>query len=434
MSTSLSERLVEVALEAGSGPQNPAIRGAAARTLFDFFACVIAGNAEVAPTWPIDPAGRLAVSAHLVDQDDLHYSSLTHPGGVIWSSVTATALERESSLCDTFTAAAFGYELVVRLSEAFGAEHRRRWHATTTAGTVGAAGAAALLFGGDRAAINDAVGQAISVAGGSVQALFERSGTRFLHRAHAAASGVACARGACSGLHASRFGLEYERGAFAAQAPAPRETELLGSRAVCAIDETGFRLYPATGFAHGAIDAALQLGPLDPETIDRIEVAVSPHVALELASNRSPGNDEEAWWSIEHAVVLALAVGNADALSAGRVRDEGLRALCRRVELIADGGGWSAAVKVVLKDGQIKEASVEAPRGHPDRPASNSDLRDKWRRLCGRDGSPFLERLLEADGDTSFSGVLMHELDAHGGFGWLTSQTRKPALQKGDRA
>jgi MmgE/PrpD N-terminal domain len=73
---------------------------------------------------------------------------LTHPGGVVWSSVTAIALECESSVFEAFTAAAFGYELAVRLSEAFGIEHRRRWHATTTAGAVGAAGAAALLFGG----------------------------------------------------------------------------------------------------------------------------------------------------------------------------------------------------------------------------------------------------------------------------------------------
>ena len=336
--TSLSNQFVQLASEASRAPPTTAIRRASARTLFDFFACVIGGSETGAQlSWPLDRAGQLAVSAHRRDQDDLRLRSFTHPGGVIWSAVTEAALERVATLSEAVRAASLGYEVTVRLADALGASHRRRWHTTTTAGTVGAAAASALLLGGDSACMIDAVGHGLSVAGGSTQALIERSGTRLLHRAHAASSGVACARAACSELSASRFGLEHERGVVAFPSFSAFAADLLRPRTTSAIEETGFRLYPANGFAHAAIDAALEIGAINPETITRVRVAVSPPAGVRLASNTEPGDDEEAWWSIEHAVAVCLCAGEATALSAGMSERPDVRELCRRIELAADG-------------------------------------------------------------------------------------------------
>jgi len=172
-------------------------------------------------------------------------------------------------------------------------------------------------------------------------------------------------------------------------------------------------LHPATGFAHAAIDAALQIGAVDPGTITQVRVAVSPAAAVTLASNRAPRNDEEAWWSIEHAVAVCLAAGEANALSAGLSERKDVRDLCHRVKVTGEGTGWRATVEVTLSDGSVHKASVEEPRGHAARPASDDELCDKWRRLCGRDGSHFLERLLRGDAEAPFSIVLDEELAAY---------------------
>jgi 2-methylcitrate dehydratase PrpD len=354
------------------------------RTLFDFCACVVAGG-EV--EWPRDPAARLAVSAHLRDQDDLHLGSLTHPGGVVWSAVVACAAERGSTVGDSMAAAALGYEVMIRLAEAAGPEHRQRWHVTVTAGTGGAAAAAARLLGGDEV---DAVAQAASVAGGSSHAMIERTGTRFLHRAHATGTGVVCARAAGAGLPASRGVLGSGRGAFAELPGDPT-----AARAAPGVEETGFRLYGATGFAHAAIDAALSLGPLDPATLERVRVTVSPPAAVALASNPDPADNEEAWWSIQHAIAVCLATGDPQALAAGRAGGA-LFDLCRRVEVDGGGSGWEANVEVSRADGSTSSAAVEGPRGHGQRAASDDDLLAKWQRVTGRDGSAFFARLLEA--------------------------------------
>ena len=266
---------------------------------------------------------------------------------------------------------------MVRLAEAAGPEHRQRWHVTTTAGAVAAAGTATLLFGGDDEVAPDAVAHAASVAGGAAHAIAERTTTRFLHRAHAVTTGIACARAACAGKRAGRRVLDDGRGTFILS----DAERLTARRASTALEETGFRLHAATGFAHSALDAALALRPLS--DIEHVRVAVSP-IAATLASNPYPRTDDEAWWSIEHAVAGALGLDIA------------------RVEVEPTAEGWAATVEAQLRDSSLRAASVTEPIGHPDRPASDDDLRAKWERLTGTPADESFDRIATAADSDSF--------------------------------
>jgi 2-methylcitrate dehydratase PrpD len=334
--------------------------------------------------WPIERAGRLALAAHLRDRDDIHLATLVHPGGVVWAAAVACGLERGAELGETITAAAFGYELTVRVAAAYAPEHGRRWHGTATAGVVGAAGAAARVLG---ARPVDAVGHALSVAGGSIEAILELSGTRVFHRAHAATTAVACARAAATGLGATRLGLGRGRGTFADE---PSD-ELLAARPATALEETDFRLHPATGFAHAAMEAAAALGPVDAAAVRRVVATVSPPVALAIASNPEPLGGERAWWSIEHAIAGALVSGDPDVVA----DDPELRS---RVELVAGAPGWAATVEITLADGTAGVRTVERPRA-----ATADDLLRKWREVLEPE---LLERLLDGDEKTPLAEVL----------------------------
>lgn len=405
----LTQRLARLALE--KSESSPSRRLAAVRSLFDYCACAVAGGTEVESSWALDAPARLAVRAHARDLDDLHLGTATHPGGVIWSAVVPCALERDAELGDTLAAAAFGYEVAVRLGAALGPKHRQSWHATTTLGVVAAAGAAARLLSAQQEAIVDALGHAISVSGGSSQAMIERSGTRSFHRAHAAGTGVRCALAASSGVRATAFGLESGRGAFAEARSEWFADELLGARPLTAIEETGFRLYAATGFAHSAMDAAAMIGDVEPAAIERVDVTVSPATRAN-ASNKTPADDQEAWWSVEHAVASTLCVGEPEAVPAGLSRRPEVVDVCRRVELVEGADGWGATVRVALADGDVRSATVAEPHGHVASPASSEDLCRKWRTLVGRDGSRFLVALSEAVDATPFREALDAAADA----------------------
>jgi 2-methylcitrate dehydratase PrpD len=384
----LTEELLRAAVEATA--PTAALRRAGLRKLFDFCACVIGGCAA-APSWPYEHAGVLAYCAHAQDQDDLNLDSLTHPGGIVWSAVVACAL---------------GYELMVRLGEAAGAEHRALWHVTATAGTVAAAGAAAKMLGAGEPGIDAAVAHAVSVAAGSAHAMAQRSGTRMLHRAHAASSGVACARAAGAGLSASLGVLESGRGAFAPSDPTGFAAALLAPRPLTGLQATGFRIHPATGFAHAAIDAALALGPIEAGELEQVMVTVSPAVALAVASNPNPSADEQAWWSIEHAVAVALLAADEHAATGALSTRADVLDLCRRVQLAGGGPGWGATVTVTLRDGDTRSGSVDGPLGHGSRPASDEDLCRKWRRLTDSDGSAFLSDLLAVEDELPLARAL----------------------------
>lgn len=390
------DTLIDDLIASSRLPMSDAARVAACRTLFDYLAC-IAGAADNSVSWPAGKAGRLAVHAHLLDQDDLHLGTATHPGGVVWSAVIACGVAVDASLDEALAAAAVGYELMVRLADGLGAEHRSRWHSTATTGTVGAAGAAAELLSHSASTVGDAVGHALSVAGGSAQALAESTGTRVVHRAHAADAGVACATAAVAGLRGNRRGLEVGSGAFATQTPVELAAAVNGRRSQRAIEQAGFRLAPVTGWAHAAVGAAFSAGPVEPDTVAEVVVTLGPSIASQIASNPKPETRSEAWWSVEHAVAVVLARGNVGALADGLADRPDVLALCERVRLVDGGEGWGASVHVTLRTGDVIEAEQPGPHGHGESPASDDDLRHKWRRLAGDDDQGLLAGLLGAD-------------------------------------
>jgi 2-methylcitrate dehydratase PrpD len=370
----LTERFLERVAADVAAADARAVERAAARALFDFAACASAGGGIAHAGSPEERAAATAVAGHRLDRDDLHWPSLTHPGGVVWPVLLALAAEAPPAV------AATGYEVIARLGGALGPSHRRYWHASATAGAIGAAAAAALARGVDAV---DAAGHAISVAGGSIQAMLELSGTRLYHRAHAAVTGITAARAAGAGIRATRRGLEAERGLFAAMAPDADPEALLGPCERLAIEELTFRLYGTTGFAHAAVEAARELAPA-PEALEILVEA--PAGAVALAGNLDPGSDEEAWWSVPHAVAATLAGAELD----GRLREEA-RPLLARTRLVAR----DDPATTVTVDG--RSATRLHHRGAPADPATGDDLLAKWRALNptreppARPGDPFQE-------------------------------------------
>jgi 2-methylcitrate dehydratase PrpD len=346
----LTEELVALALD---GYDEPRDVPAAARALFDHLACLTAGRRTVP-----EALGNAGAAAAL-DRDDLHWPSVTHPGAIVWTVVRATGVEGP----ERWRAAHAGYEITARLGRALGAEHRAHWHATTTAGTVGGAVAAAVALGTDPVC---AAGHAISVAGGSIVAVLERTATRLVYRDHAVGAALRCAR--LAELPATRAGLEHPRGMFAAMGGSA-ET-LLEPSTSSALAETTFRRHATSGFAQAVVEAARELAPVDPPGTVAVEV---PAAAIALASNAAPRDAEEAWWSVQHAVAATLL--ELDLEDGALVSDPRVAAVRERVELTE---GASSAVSV---DGR------RAERAHAAR-LTDDDLLAKWTVMNPGDAPP----------------------------------------------
>lgn len=370
----------------------------AAISLFDVCACIRGGRGRLGGAWAGD-AGGLALAAHARDLDDLHPETLTHPAGVVWPAVIAASRSQDISGARAATAAAIGYELCAATARLLDAEARRFWHPTTVAGLVGAAGAAAWIDAED-AHLTAAVGHALSLAGGSIVCMLELSETRFVHRAHAANAGLLAARSAAAGLRATRLGLESPRGFLTAFASDADPAALLGDGDP-AIAGAMYRLHPATGFAQGAIDAARTLAPIAPGPVASLRVDVSPAAAA-LAGNVAPSTDDDAWWSVPHAVAVALTSDPAVAFAGGLTPQPATLALARLCTLEATRSDLGARVQLELADGRSLAATVAVPTGHPLAPLTDEQRIGKWNSLAGEGGGAAFGRAL-AIGERPFA-------------------------------
>ncbi len=378
--------LVERALTRVASADRSSLEAAAGRSFFDFAACARGGREVLDAAWA-GPAGRLAVEAHALDRDDLHPTTLTHPGGIVWPAVVAAGPGIAGR--DAVAAAALGYEIVAAVATLLGRDARRYWHVAALAGAPGAAAAAASASGAGVDEIVAAVGHALSVAGGSIQAMLERSGTRFLHRAHAVRSGLACAGAAAARLGATQLGLESPNGLLAAVGSSTDPwSETVGPAP--AIGATALRPWAATGFAQAAVDTALELGPLPADDVAAVSISVSPGAAA-LAGNVSPASDAEAWWSVAHAFCVTLVAGE-EALEHGLTDDPAVTALLGRCTVAGGREDLGAAVELELRDGAVRTATVPFALGDPARPLSDEQQLEKWLRVAGEGGVEAFER------------------------------------------
>ena len=179
-------------------------RRAAALFTLDTLACAVAGrNAKpalalkaVAPTASNDLARRaflIGGLAHILEMDDLHRDSVTHPGSVVIPAAWTLAEDRDLSGHAFLDAVLAGYEACCRVGEAVGKAHYRIWHNTSTCGPFGSAMAAANLLDLNEDETVWAVGNAGTQSCGLWEFLSASAMSKHLHTARGAESGVLAA-------------------------------------------------------------------------------------------------------------------------------------------------------------------------------------------------------------------------------------------------
>jgi 2-methylcitrate dehydratase PrpD len=314
-----------------------------------------------------------------MDRDDVHWDAVTHPGSVVWPVVLGMGAGATGA--QLLAAAVAGYEACVRMATFLGPQHRQWFHSTATAGTIGAASAAAILLGLDHDALANALGHAVSVIGGSAQCLGEHSGTQVFHRSHAVRAGVAAARAAAEGLPATYLGFEGTAGLLAGPEPALREREALFDDRPAAIGTTSVRLYATAGWNQAAVEAAAA----QPRSAlkDCSELTVHVHPTVAGVSSGPAANGQDRWWSLEWSVATALVTGDSQVSPAMPVRDEVLRErLARTMVVFGDQPTpLTASVSVRPAAGPASTTTVSCPTGHCANPATVEQLTAKWSRM-----------------------------------------------------
>lgn len=327
------------------------------------------------------------IMSHILDYDDTHLPTILHPSGSLVSAVLALAEWQGASGADVLLAYLVGFEVGARVGLSVYPEHYDAgWHMTGTAGSIGAAAAAARLLGLDAQQTAWALGIAVSQAAG----LREMFGSmcKSLHQGKAAQNGVLAALLAREGFTSADQPLEGRRGFGTVLSTRFNEaalTERLGER--WEVHRNGFKPYACGVVTHPAIDAARRLRALGygPAVVRRIEAFVHPLV-LELCGKTEPRVGLEGKFSIYHCIAVGFlddAAGPAQFTDATVNRPD-VVALRRLVEATADPALGEAQARLVLHlaDGRPVEVFVPAATGTIENPMSDADLTAKFQALA----------------------------------------------------
>ncbi len=344
--------------------------------------------------------------AHALDYDDTHLPSVLHPSAAVVPAALAVAEASGTSGRNLLTAVAAGDELTVRVGMA-GYDRKlgnsiffeKGLHATSIAGTLGAALAAAMLYGLDEEGIGHAVAISASMGAGIIEANRTGGTVKRVHCGWAAHAGVVAAEMALHGLTGPPTVFEGRFGFLQAylddKADAEAITRDLGED--WELPRVFFKPYPANHFTHAGMDAAMKLREegLEPGKIEEMELGVASPVLRTIAQPEGekarPKTGYAAQFSGPFTIATALVGGGGLGVSLDDFTDESVEDplkldLASRVRCVADEecervfpNQFPAVLRVRLKGGEEREAKIFHNRGGPENPLSNEELEVKFR-------------------------------------------------------
>lgn len=358
-------------------------------------------------------AGRRAflfgALVHVLEMDDLHRESVTHPGCVVIPAAWSVAAERGSDGHDFLRAVLAGYEAVCRIGNAVGPAHYKVWHNTATCGPYGAALAAATLLELAEEPTVWALGNAGTQSAGLWQFLEEGAMSKHLHAGRAAEAGLLAAELAARGFTGPAEILEGRKGFFAAACPDARPERVLAAPAAAwQLRLTSIKPWPSCRHTHPAIEAALSMhGRVAGDDIATIRVETY-RAALDLCDNATPTSEYEAKFSLQHCVAAALGDGAVTLGSFDGPSRTRLAPLAAQTAVAATAehdarypDRWGARLTVETRGGESLIADCPACKGDPELPLTPGEMRAKASMLLERArvpkerGAALIESIIE---------------------------------------
>lgn len=317
----------------------------------------------------------------------------------------AVAEREQRSGAEFLTALTLGDDLVARIIGAAGFDFGKGWDAASVHTGLGSAAIAARLMGLGEQGIADAMGMAVNLVGGTIQAAWDGSTDFKLPQGMAARHGVLCAELAAAGWTGleeallSPFGFYHQ---FTSGCSDPGVlTEDLGKTYYA---EEYFKPYPACAATHSAIECALALrenSQFNIESIDRLTLRLAPQLLTNFCikpyePRRFAHCDAIFSYRFQVANVLLNGKTAPPHYADERLREAALLDLTSRIDLepLEMAGGWSGAggrcvIEADMADGSRITQELTGLSRHPAvRASTDEEIVEKFHEqyaFAGRD-------------------------------------------------
>ncbi|KAL2839098.1 hypothetical protein BJY01DRAFT_219421 [Aspergillus pseudoustus] len=356
-------------------------------------------DGDLAPFSRTSPAFAALVNgaaSHVVEQDDLHNRSITHPATVIFPAALAVAQDVGADGQEFITACVVGYEVGCRVGAYLGKSHYENFHSTATAGILGVAAAAAHLLKLDPAQTLSAIGTAGTQAAGLWQFLLDAAHSKQVHTGKACFDGIFAAYSARDGLLGTKDVIEGPRGMGNGLVPGKTMPEAIDADLGKDYEvlHSSFKWHASCRHTHPSVDALLALMSKKGVRFEDIDSILVPTYQAALNVLGMSGDCETVHQSkFSMGFVLAIAAKKGQAMitdfTEADLKDESIREFQRRVAMVFDREiddafpeRWTGRVVVTTKDGREIEERTGFAKGDPEFTLTRAELETKARSLA----------------------------------------------------
>jgi 2-methylcitrate dehydratase PrpD len=332
-----------------------------------------------------------AFNAHVAELDDGHRYGMIHLSAPIIATLLALAESEKINVHDFLCGIIAGYEAAISLSCLIQPSHRRKgYHATGTCGTIGAAMGASVALRFTREQIKATLSAAATSAGGILEIQEDGSELKPYNAANAALNGLVSAFIGRTGIHGPNDILGGNRGFVSVMSdinklnfPSIRENNKFG------IENIYIKPYASCRHSHSAIEAAINIRSkyqISAEDIETINI-YTYQAAVEGHDHKLIQGINSAKMSIPFSVSVAFITGKAgiDEFSYNYINDKNITKLTNKINIFADNEltalvpkKRAAIVEVRSYKGECYRERVDYPKGEPENPISENEIKEKF--------------------------------------------------------
>ena len=344
-----------------------------------------------------------AAYGHALDFDDLHSSSIVHPGVVTIPTAFALGQHLNKSGRDVIAAIVAGFEVATRVGEAINPSSYWYWHTTAIAGNFSSAATAGNLMNLDGVEMNHCFGSAGSQAAGLWEFINDGAMTKMLHVAKANMNGIIAAELAALGFTGATRILEGDKGLVKAIAPKYDLDKLtMNFGKPYKVMENSFKAYACCRHTHSAnyaieeIVRKYKIKAQDIKTI--VDKTYGP--AIDFTDNANPQTTYAHKFSLQYCISALLVYGNLseeifteEKINNPLVQDTMKKVtVCLNEEIndifTKNPDKWIHDLEVETLDGRILRERVEYPIGDVNNPFDWDMTENKFKTLL----EPYLSK------------------------------------------
>lgn len=333
------------------------------------------------------------INAHAVELDDGNRFGMVHPGSPVISALLSVSFAKKMAHRDILRGIIYGYEVTIKIAKSLQPELKERgYHATGLCGTIGAAMGIAYALNYTDKQKTTTLAAACTNASGILKIIRDKSNLKPFNAGQAASNGVMSAFFGQLNFDGKVDVLGGNDGFLRMISKKPDTSHFTIKPSVNEIYTVYRKLYASCRHSHAAVEAAINLrkkfkiNSCDIESVDVFTYKWGVH----LHDHTTINGISSAKMSTPFSVALALYYGKAgiSEFSLETIQNDSIIELTRRITVKEDQNLTElvplkrpARLVIKKKDGSTYQEQIDLPKGEPEKPLTDYDLRDKFMSL-----------------------------------------------------